>query len=295
MTLAVANNPPSTVPILQIPAHLVPSVPANYPLNDLTPEQLATVQQFRTQFLSLIHAQLTGTPSDEECEFTDDECLVRYLKATKWDLDLSVVRLQDTLQWRREYRPTEFTAGFESSCTIGNQFLNGFDKKGRPIVLNVAKLGRVKDFDLTLRFAFYLLEKAIQSMPRGVSQVCVITDCAGATMFNSTPIWVASKFLDLLGKHYPERLGSAIVINPSWYIPILYNLIKPFTDPVTLSKIHFAATDARKEESVESETGGWLDLMNVVDADMLPVAFGGRFDFVLDKTEYPKALFGVEF
>ncbi|KAJ3073316.1 hypothetical protein HDU98_001798 [Podochytrium sp. JEL0797] len=266
-----------------------------YPLDDLSPDQLAQVSLFRSKFLPLIHGELTCEPCPDEDVFTSDECLVRYLRATKWDLDVSVLRLQDTLQWRREYRPAEFTPGLQTICDIGGQYINGFDKKGRPIMLNIARLGsKVKDFDMSIRFSIFLLERAIQAMPRGVSQVCVVTEYFGATMFNTYPLSVTLKYLDLLGKHYPERLGITIVCNPSWYIPMLYKLIKPFTDPVTLSKIHFAATDGRKEENVQTETGGWLQLMNVVDADMLPVEFGGGFDFVLDKTVYSKALFGLE-
>ena len=31
------------------------------------------------------------------------ECLLRYLRATKWDANAAIERLEGTLKWRREY------------------------------------------------------------------------------------------------------------------------------------------------------------------------------------------------
>jgi hypothetical protein len=31
------------------------------------------------------------------------ECLLRYLRATNWNADVAIKRLEDTLKWRREF------------------------------------------------------------------------------------------------------------------------------------------------------------------------------------------------
>ncbi|KAI9332045.1 CRAL-TRIO domain-containing protein [Obelidium mucronatum] len=291
MRYTIANeNRSSAIPALTAPDRLKPNVPENYPFNELTEAQTILVQEFRNIHLGAVKASLTGVPCADETEFISDECLVRYLRATKWKLDESVVRLQDTLQWRREYRPTEINEeDMKAICAVGGQYLNGFDKQGRPIMVNVARLGSsVKNYEHSVKFSIYLMERAIQSMPKGVSQVCVLTEYSGATMFNGYPITVTMKYMDILSKHYPERLAVTCVVNPSWAIPMLYKLVKPFMDPVTLSKIHFAATDGRKDGNSEHGTGGWLRLLDIADADQLPLEFGGEFDFTFDVNEYWK-------
>ncbi|KAJ3020061.1 UNVERIFIED_CONTAM: hypothetical protein HDU68_010359 [Siphonaria sp. JEL0065] len=297
MRLHVVNETHKTsVPILSLSADRTKAfvVPANYPFNELNAEQTALVHVFRSIHVPSIIAALTGTPcSDEnESEFLSDECLVRYLRATKWTLDESVVRLHDTLQWRREYRPLEVDEdAMKAICSVGGQYLNGFDKNGHPIIFNVARLGSsVKNYDDSVRFSIYLLEKAIQSMPRGISRVCLLTEYSGANMFNGYPITVTMKYLDILSKHYPERSAVNIIVNPSWAIPMLYKLVKPFVDPVTLSKIHFATTDRTRNvgEYVEQGLGGWLKLTDVIDGDNLPLELGGDFEFAFDVNEYWK-------
>ncbi|ORY40942.1 CRAL/TRIO domain-containing protein [Rhizoclosmatium globosum] len=291
MKLAVTNADSTSTPILTIPPNLIPPVPENHPFNGLSTEQKRMFDTFRNQELPLILNELTGTPCPEEQDFLSDECLVRYLKATKWQLDESVVRLQDTLQWRRDFRPRENRwEDMKTICAIGGQYLNGFDKKGRPLLVNVARLGgSVKNYDDSVRFSLYLMERAMMAMPKGVSQVCVLTEFSGSNMFNGYPMSVTIKYLDILGKHYPELLGQSVVVHPSWYIPVLYKLVKPFMDPVTLAKICFATSDGRQEKKAEQGTGGWIRLLDIVDASMLPVELGGDYNFVFNINEYWKA------
>ncbi|KAJ3291016.1 hypothetical protein HDU79_002730 [Rhizoclosmatium sp. JEL0117] len=298
MRLTVTNTDSiaSSVPVLTIPPHLKPPVPEDYPFDSLTEDQRKQVKNLRSQ-LPLILNELTGAPCPEESEFLSDECLVRYLKATKWQLDESVVRLQDTLQWRREFRPRENQwDDLKEICGIGWQYLNGFDKKGRPILTGVARLGggmgNGKKYDDSIRYIFYLCEKAMMAMPKGVSQLCIVTEFSGSSMFNSYPISYSIKLLTIMERHYPEILGTVIIVNPSWYIPVLYNMLRPIADPATLAKVHFASSNGKQERKAEQGTGGWVNLLDIVDDNMLPVELGGSLNFVFDINEYWKAFMG---
>lgn len=45
--------------------------------------------------------------------------------------------------------------------------------------------------------------------------------------------------LSILQEHYPERLGSALIINIPFLVNAFFKLILPFVDPITRQKVHF--------------------------------------------------------
>lgn len=47
------------------------------------------------------------------------------------------------------------------------------------------------------------------------------------------------QFLNLLQSHYPERLGSSLIINVPFFLTAFWKIITPFIDPVTRAKTHF--------------------------------------------------------
>ncbi|KAJ3410181.1 hypothetical protein CcCBS67573_g00879 [Chytriomyces confervae] len=288
MVLSVANPVKSGEPRFVAPPHLKPSVPAGYPLHSLDQDQLQTLSLFRGTHLPQIKASLTGAPLGNEDEWANDEILVMFLKATKWDLAASVTRLTTTMQWRRDFRPTELdTTSMDPNCAIGSQILHGFDRMGRPIMCSYPRLGsKHKDGDASVKYSLYLIEKAIKMMPKGVTQILVLTDFTGSTLFNGFPPSVSIKFMNLLATHYPERLGKMINYKPSWYLSFLFSVLGPFMDPDTKRKLVFiSGKDAagKKEYSASPETGGWFSsLQEFVDPDQLMEDFGGdsNYDFV---------------
>lgn len=74
--------------------------------------------------------------------------------------------------------------------------------------------------------------------------------------------------------------------NPSWYVWVLFKILKPFIDPVTASKINFV--DLRQEKQLKQEhnekqasklegMGGYKSILDYIDADQLLVEYGGSF------------------
>jgi len=51
---------------------------------------------------------------DMEMMWLTRECLLRYLRATKWNVAQAAQRLKDTLVWRREYGTDKLTADYIS-------------------------------------------------------------------------------------------------------------------------------------------------------------------------------------
>ncbi|KAJ3271696.1 hypothetical protein HDU76_011005, partial [Blyttiomyces sp. JEL0837] len=185
--------------------------PPGYPLHTLDEDGLRMHKEFKERLPSIFES-LNGVPLKGEKEWADDACLVRYLKATHFKFEESVDRLQKTLQWRREYRPTEITSEeIEPEATTGKQFYTGFDKQGRPILFLVPAVQNTKTYERQLRFVVYCLEKGISLMPNGVDQFTLVIDYENMSMFNATPASVSKKFLEIVGGHYPERLGKAFM------------------------------------------------------------------------------------
>ncbi|KAJ3088970.1 hypothetical protein HK100_007890 [Physocladia obscura] len=281
----------TSIPILTAPERFVRELPANYPFNELTETQAQALANVRKNRLAGIYAGLTGKPCDNEPAWTDDVCLLKYLRATKWDFEAAVKRLQETMQWRRDFRPTENDIdSLKPHAAIGGQYYNGFDKLGRPILVLISRLGsEVKDYDTSLRYSLYTVEKGIKMMPKGVTQLNVLCDYSGMTMFNGYPLSVTSKFLGILSRHYPELLGTLILINPSWYMPVAFTVLGPFIDPVTKAKMRFAnPSGAPIEGKTENGTGGWCNILDIVDADMLAIEFGGSVPFTFNADIYWK-------
>ena len=49
----------------------------------------------------------------------------------------------------------------------------------------------------------------------------------------------ARTFLSILQDHYPERLGSSLILNVPFLLNAFYKLINPFIDPVSREKMKF--------------------------------------------------------
>ncbi|KAJ3205253.1 hypothetical protein HDU67_008938 [Dinochytrium kinnereticum] len=289
--------------------------PKNYPIGKLSEEELSQLEELKDR-RPLIFGELEGTPlpgeevrghilsgildNNERQKWADDACLLRYLRATKWDAEAAAIRLRKTLQWRREYRPTEISPEeVEPESVTGKQFVSGFDKIGRPLYFLVPRNENTKTYERQLRYVVYNLEKGIALMPYSVEQFTLVIDYENMSMMNSTPLHVSKKFLEIVGDHYPERLGQAFMINPSWYLWVFFKLLGPFLDPVTKSKIHFVNVLKQREMNAsglkeEHGTAGWTNILFFVDADQLPTAYGGTYDFVFSHETYWKHFTAVK-
>ncbi|KAI8853059.1 hypothetical protein BC829DRAFT_414177 [Chytridium lagenaria] len=234
--------------------------PENHPLEKLTDEQQENLDELKDE-LPLIYGRLTGTPLGGEEKWADIPCLLRYLRATKWNVENAVKRLEKTLQWRSFLRDS---------------------KVGRPLYYLVPRNENTKTYDRQLRYVVYNLEKGIALMAPSVEQFTIVIDYENMSMMNATPTHVSKKFLQILGDHYPERLASG-----------------PFLDPVTKSKIHFVNISKQLEDECdrnkeEHGTAGWTNILYFVDPDQLPVAYGGSYSFEYDHEVYWKKFTAIK-
>lgn len=158
----------------------------------------------------------SGPLTDSERMWLTKECLLRYLRATKWHQKESLKRLHDTVQWRREYGVEELTAEHISpENETGKQILLGFDKEGRPC--HYLNPGR-QNTDPTPRqvqHLVFMVERVIDLMPAGQEMLALLINFkTSKSRSNTAPgISTGREVLHILQTHYPERLGRALIIN----------------------------------------------------------------------------------
>ncbi|KAI2641908.1 CRAL/TRIO domain-containing protein [Hypomontagnella submonticulosa] len=184
----------------------------------------------------------SGPLTDSEKMWLTRECLLRYLRATKWHEKESEKRLFETLAWRREYGVEELTADYISpENATGKQIIVGYDKQCRPC--HYLNPGR-QNTDVSPRqvqHLVFMVERAIELMPaRQETLSLLINFKQSKNRSNTAPgIGQGREVLHILQTHYPERLGRAMIINVPFLVWGFFKLITPFIDPLTREKLKF--------------------------------------------------------
>ncbi|KAK5118997.1 hypothetical protein LTR62_000208 [Meristemomyces frigidus] len=213
----------------------------------LTPEQevkYAMVLAAVSQWESLPTTTLKGAPSapiqDHERMWLTRECLLRYLRATKWQPPAALKRLQSTLSWRREYGADTFSADYISpENETGKQLVLGFDNECRPCLYLSPSKQNTKMSDRQIHHLCYMLDRTIDMMPPGQESACLLISFKGSGNSHVPTVAQARSVLNILQNHSPERLGKALISDLPWYVNTFFKLISPFIDPVTRDKMRF--------------------------------------------------------
>lgn len=194
------------------------------------------------------------------------ECILRYLRASKWLVPDATTRLLATLAWRREYILGSHTAEyFSDENATGKQVIMGYDIAARPcLYLNPGQQNTPKS-EKQIQHLVFSLERLIDVMEPGQEALVLLINYQEAVKAPSGG--QGRQVLKILQSHYPERLGKALLINgklntsplpiPHSPITMLYNLltrggeivswlfwaffklVSPFIDPLTREKIAF--------------------------------------------------------
>ncbi|KAJ7593268.1 CRAL-TRIO domain-containing protein [Mycena floridula] len=203
------------------------------------------------------------------------ECMLRYLRATKWKLRDAIARLESSLSWRRSFGlySTVNASHVEPEAVTGKEILFGYDTTGRPGFYMIPSRQNTTEAKRQIEFAIWMMERAIDSMPCGVETLDLLINFADKAKQPS--FTTAKTVLNIIQDHYPERLGLAIVLNVPYLVTVFFKLISPFIDPVTRLKLKF------NPEIVKE---------GIFAADNLMKEFGGEIDFSYDHDKYWTAL-----
>lgn len=218
--------------------------------------------------------KMTNSPVTElERSWLTRECLLRYLRATKWVVKDAISRIESTLSWRREFGISKFemqnlvnseSVKFENET--GKEVIFGYDLHCRPCLYLKPGRQNTATSHTQVELMFFLLERTIDYMPPGQDSLALLIDFKSSKVANKNaskipPLAIGKEVLHILQNHYPERLGRAYLTN----IPLLawtfLKLIHPFIDPMTREKLIFDEpfTKYMPLEQLDKDYGGDID------------------------------------
>jgi hypothetical protein len=191
------------------------------------PTPLALTAEQQTKYDSLLETvkswkevpstkEKGGPITESEIMWLTRECLLRYLRATKWNTAEAAKRVLGTLTWRREYGVEGFTADYISpENETGKQMLLGYDIAARPCHYLNPGLQNTDASPRQNQHLVFMVERAIEMMPPGQETLALLINFKSSkTRTNTAPgIGQGREVLNILQTHYPERLGRALIIN----------------------------------------------------------------------------------
>ncbi|KAI9809631.1 MAG: cytosolic factor, phosphatidylinositol/phosphatidylcholine transfer protein [Sarcosagium campestre] len=248
-----------------------PNVQSGHP-GHLTPEQDAQVHQLR-----MILEQLGYK------ERLDTLTLLRFLRARKFNVELSKQMFIDSEKWRKEFGVDDLVRNFKYEekpqvFAYYPQYYHKTDKAGRPVYIE--QLGKI---DLAAMYKITTAERMLQNLvveyeklsdPRLpacarksgnlLETCCSIMDMKGVGLAKANSAYnYVRQATTLSQNYYPERLGKLYVINAPWGFSTVFSVVKGFLDPVTVDKIHILGSNYQAE------------LLAQVPKENLPTQFGG--------------------
>jgi hypothetical protein len=238
----------------------------------LTEQQIAQVHQLRMML-----------EAEGITERLDTLTLLRFLRARKFDVNLSKQMFVDCEKWRKDTQLDELVPVWDypekpKVAEYYKQFYHKTDKDGRPIYIET--LGGI---DLTALYKITTAERMLTNLAVEYERVadprlpacsrkagylletcCTIMDLKGVTLTKVPSVYsYVQKTSAMSQNYYPERLGKMYLINAPWGFSTVWSVVKGWLDPVTAKKIHILGSGYQSE------------LLKQVSPDNLPKEFGG--------------------
>ncbi|GAB1313188.1 CSR1-phosphatidylinositol transfer [Madurella fahalii] len=191
-----------------------------------------------------------------------DVLVLRFLRARKWDVQKALAMLVSAVNWRHGRRleddiirkgdsvgmTKEQTAdekSFMAQYHSGKAYVRGTDNEGRPVFIIKVRLHdpKLQSPESMEMFVLHNIE-TIRSMIRHPNEKsCLIFDLTGFGLKNMD-FHVVKFLVQVFEARYPEYLGVVLVHNAPFIFWGVWNIIKPWLDPVIASKINFTSGNA---------------------------------------------------
>lgn len=212
----------------------------------------------------------------EKAELTDPRMLIRHFRAEKGNATKALETLRDALQWRRDFEANalrvcmtnssskvkgskDYEAMMRLENATGKIFVRGTTLEGRALMYMFAMRNNTHcDMD-NMRHLVWNLEKAIRvtfSKSQGrLDKYCLLIDCANYNLSKAPSMHASKMTLDVLQKHFKERMHRVYILNPPLAFRIFWKLVQPFVDPVTKTKLVFCSPGSPGVEQLYREVG----------------------------------------
>lgn len=256
-------------------------MPGYYP--NISPEQLAAA----SQVFAVIQSENLNFNTDEEETFLK---ILRFLRARKYSVKNALAMIREDINWRAQNNRLDLpkeSAQEVLNCDIEKLYdyfpvwFQGYDKQMRPVsyrkfgkfeIWNVLKLTTMERL---IRFHAWETEQALRSMYSlsrksgyNIETFVIVIDASGWNLKLAT----SDAFAFIKGMavtdsdHYPERLGTLVLINAPSMLSFAWRVIQGFLDSVTKEKIKILSSDPEEWQPV---------LRHYIDNDQIPRQYGG--------------------
>jgi hypothetical protein len=239
-----------------------------------------------SQVMRMIQDEKLNFETDREDTFLK---VLRFLRARKYNVKNAMQMIREDVRWRAEQNRLNLSQ--ESAQEVLNcevkllyqyfpVWFQGFDKQMRPVsyrqfgkfeIWNVLKLTTMERL---VRFHAWETEQALRSMYEltettgyNIETFVLVIDAAGWNMkLATTDAFTFIKGMAVTDSdHYPERLGTMVIINAPTMLSFAWRIIQGFLDPVTKDKIR-----------ILSDPADWQPvLQQYIDRDQIPQQYGG--------------------
>ena len=225
-SITTATEQPNKAPVLTVQPHSTDQTttirktpfPTPSASTTISPAPALTSEQ-ETKYTNLLHSIRTWASgqnlTEHEQSWLTRECLLRYLRASSWNLATARKRLEATINWRRSY-------GVESKLTpdyisieneTGKQWIVGFDVAGRPCLYLNPQYQNTEKTARQIEHLVFMLERCVDLTPPGQESLAILMNFADTKTGQGASIAQGRETLNILQNHYPERLGRAVLIN----------------------------------------------------------------------------------
>ncbi|CCE62109.1 hypothetical protein TPHA_0B04400 [Tetrapisispora phaffii CBS 4417] len=204
------------------------------------------------------------------------ECLLRFLRAAKWNFNDAVANLSETMTWRREVGITYSDSNFENKALdpdhvsieneTGKEVLLGFDKHRRPLFYMKNGRQNTESSYRQVQQLIYMMECATTLCPQGVEKLTVLIDLKGykepgIISDKVPPLAITKLCLKVLQDYFPERMGKCLLTNIPWFAWAFLKIVYPFLDPATREKAIFDEPYDKhvEKKQLDATYNGYLD------------------------------------
>jgi hypothetical protein len=246
-------------------------------------EKMLAVSLSQEQQTKIIEVRkLLGTLSDKESVYCSDASISRYLKSQNWNVKKATQMLKQSLKWRNEYKPEEIHWDEVSNeAETGKIYRPNYcDKLGRPVLIMRTNRQKSKTSKDEIKHFVYCMENAILNLPPHQEQVVWLVDFHGFNLANVS-FKMSREVSHILQKHYPQRLGLAIMYDAPGIFQPFFAMVKVLLEPESYNKVKFVYSNDQNTKKI---------MEGLFDMDQLEPAFGGTDDTEFDMNKYAKIM-----
>jgi hypothetical protein len=270
----------------------MPTTSPLFDINQLNPEQrknfdavyneLKSKHRSYLQYKNDLQLKKKFDIDEEENEWCYE--LHRYLRARKWNVSHTIKSILEMIDWRIDNHVDLILE--DQSAILRMNLLeklipganHGYTKTDRPLYIEKSGLipvdkllNQFKSEDV-IQYHIYWFEFNCQrarersrQVGKHIENFTIIYDLNGLTLAARKTLHLLKQCFYIDNNYYPERLGQMFVVNPPMIFPTIWNIVKPWLDPVTQTKVFVI------RKGPETAT----TLLQHINSDQLPSEYGG--------------------